>query len=64
MEDYVVCPKCGGETPGENLNCIYCGSVLPHRLGVFTNMRYGWQGYFFAFVVLAVVIALFAWLIF
>ncbi|MEJ2745035.1 MAG: hypothetical protein P8123_05025 [bacterium] len=63
MEGYVVCPNCQGETPGENLNCIYCGSVLPHRLGVFTKLRYGGRGYLFVSIVLAVLIALFAWLV-
>lgn len=63
MEGYVVCPNCRGETPGENLNCIYCGSVLPHRLGAFTKLRYGGRGYFFVFVALAVVIALLVWLV-
>jgi hypothetical protein len=63
MEDYLVCPHCHGETPGENLNCIYCGSALPHRIGVFTRLRYGGGGFFFVLVVFVILIALLAWLI-
>ena len=63
MEGYVVCTHCRGETPGENLNCIYCGSVLPHRIGVFTKLRYGGKGYLAISLALAVIIALLVWLI-
>ena len=60
MEDYIRCPHCGGETPGENLNCIYCGNTLPHRLGVFSGLRYGWKGVIFAIVAAAVLFAFIA----
>jgi len=63
MEDYVRCPRCGGDTPGENLNCIYCGAVLPSTAGVFGAMRYGVKGLFCSAVALAVILALLAWLI-
>ena len=63
MEGYLVCPRCGGETPERNLNCIYCGAALPHRIGVFTKLRYGGRGFFFVLVVLVILIALLAWLI-
>ncbi len=63
MEGYLICPHCRGETPEENLSCIYCGSTLPHGIGVFTKLRYGGKGFFFVLVLLATLIALLAWLI-
>lgn len=62
MEDYVRCPHCGGDTPGENLNCIYCGEVLPSSSGVFGTLRYGWRGVLCAAVAIAVILALLSWL--
>jgi len=63
MEGYLVCPQCGGETPEGNLACIYCGSSLPHTIGVFTKLRYGARGFFCVLVVLVILIALLAWLV-
>lgn len=64
MEGYIRCPACGEETPGENLNCIFCGAALPSTAGVFGAMRYGWKGIFCAVVALAVIASLLAWLVF
>ncbi|MDD5557396.1 MAG: hypothetical protein PHN82_09120 [bacterium] len=47
MEGSIRCPRCGEETPAENLSCIFCGATLPHRLGVFSGLRYGWRGILF-----------------
>ena len=63
MEGYLICPQCRGETPGENLNCIYCGSALPHRIGVFTKLRYVGRGFFFVLVALAIIVALLVWMV-
>jgi len=63
MQNYSVCPHCGGETPRENLNCIYCGNTLPHTLGVFSGMRYGAKGYVWLAIAAAVIAAFLACLL-
>lgn len=57
MEGYVRCHHCGKETPAGNLNCIFCGCTLPHRLGVFTGLRYGWKGALFLAMAVGVIVA-------
>ena len=64
MEGYIKCPYCGGETPEQNLTCIYCGNHLPHKLGVFTRLKHGGKGLFFAFVVAALLFTFLAWMLF
>lgn len=61
--EFMTCPRCGGETPGDNLNCIYCGDPLPHRLGVFTRLRYGGKGLLFAAAAAAAIAAFLALLL-
>jgi hypothetical protein len=63
MEGYVTCPYCGGETPSENFNCIYCGNPIPRSLGVFSGMRYGGKGIFFLIVAAAVLLGFLLWVI-
>lgn len=62
MEGYIRCPSCGSYTPEENLNCIFCGNPLPHRLGVFSGIRFGGKGILFV-VIAVIVIASFLMLI-
>ncbi|HOE27426.1 MAG: hypothetical protein IT574_02075 [Candidatus Aureabacteria bacterium] len=63
MDEYVRCPHCGGDTPDENLNCIYCGEAFPAALGVFGALRYGWRGVFCAAVALVLILSILAWLV-
>jgi hypothetical protein len=57
MEEYTECPECRKPTPSENLNCIYCGEVLPQPVGVLSGLRYSFKGWFALLVALLVLIA-------
>lgn len=61
-DEYARCPRCGGETPAENFNCIYCGEPLPRVGGVFTLLRYGGGRMLCAAIAIAVIVSLLAWL--
>jgi hypothetical protein len=56
MEEYIECPACHSQTPAENLNCIYCGEVLPEPVGVLSGLRYSFRGWLAALIALAVLI--------
>ena len=56
MNEYTECPACHGQTPPENLNCIYCGEVLPKPVGVLSGLRYSFGGWLAAIIALAVLI--------
>lgn len=60
MEEYTECPACHKPTPPENLNCIYCGEVLPRPVGVLSGLRYSFKGWLAALVALAVLIGFLA----
>jgi hypothetical protein len=57
MEEYTECPECRRPTPSENLNCIYCGEVLPKPVGALSGLRYSFKGWLAAVIALAVLIA-------
>lgn len=57
MEEYTDCPNCHTPTPSENLNCIYCGEVLPKPVGALSGLRYGMKGWIAAVIAMAVLIA-------
>ena len=57
MDDFSTCPACGTETPAENLNCIYCGEVLPRPVGMMSGLRYSLRGWFVALIAIAVLIS-------
>jgi len=57
MEDFTECPACNKPTPSENLNCIYCGEVLPQPVGVLSGLKYSFKGWLAAVVALVVLIA-------
>ncbi len=59
-EEYTECPSCHSMTPPENLNCIYCGDVLPRPVGVLSGLRYAFGGWLVAIIALAVVIGFLA----
>lgn len=59
----VCCPHCGQETPGENLNCIYCGELLDEPLGPLTGLLYGGQGRLGLILALLVAVAILVWLL-
>ena len=60
MEELSKCPACGTETPAENLNCIYCGEVLPRPVGIMSGFRYSLKGWLAALIALAVLISFLA----
>lgn len=59
-EEFTDCPSCHTSTPSENLNCIYCGAVLPRPVGPISGLRYSFKGWLVAFIALAVIIAFLA----
>ena len=60
MEEYTECPACHTATPSENLNCIYCGEVLPRPVGVISSLRYSFGGWLAALIALAVLVCFLA----
>lgn len=60
MREYVECPACHKQAPSENLNCIYCGAVLPEPVGALSGLRYSCGGWLAALVALAVLIGFLA----
>ncbi len=60
MDEYAECAACGKPTPSENLNCIYCGEVLPRPVGVISGLRYSFKGRLAALIALAVLIGFLA----
>jgi hypothetical protein len=44
-------------TPAENLNCIYCGEVLPRPVGMMSGLRYSLRGWLAALIAMAVLIS-------
>jgi hypothetical protein len=59
-EELMDCPNCGRSTPSENLNCIYCGEVLPVPLGTLSSLRYSFKGWLAALIALAVLVGFLA----
>ena len=57
MDEYIECPECGKPTPPENLNCIYCGEVLPQPVGALSGLKYWLKGWFALIIALVVLIA-------
>ena len=51
------CPACGAPTPKENLNCIYCGEILPLPVGVLSGLKYSFKGWLAAVIALVTIIA-------
>ena len=60
MEEYIECPACRKQTPSENLNCIYCGEVLPEPVGLLSGLRYSFSGWLAALIALAVLVGFLA----
>jgi hypothetical protein len=60
MEEFVDCSACNKPTPAENLNCIYCGEVLPRPVGVISGLRYSFKGWLAALIALAVLVGFLA----
>ena len=56
MEEYTECQSCHRRTPSENLNCIYCGEVLPRPVGLISGLRYSFKGWLAALIAMAVLI--------
>ncbi len=44
-------------TPSENLNCIYCGEILPLPVGVLSGLKYSFKGWLAALIALVTIIA-------
>lgn len=57
MEEYTKCRACGETTPSENLNCIYCGEILPQPVGVLSGLKYSFRGWLAAVIALVTLIA-------
>ena len=57
MQEFSRCPACGTETPAENLNCIYCGEVLPRPVGMMSGLKYSLRGWLAALIAIAVLIS-------
>jgi len=59
----VTCPHCGEATPGENLNCIYCGNLLNRPLGAISALALGWKGWLGVIFVLLVIVVFLSWIL-
>ena len=57
MEEYTECGACGKTTPSENLNCIYCGEILPQPVGVLSGLKYSFKGWLSLLIALVTLIA-------
>ena len=57
MDEHMNCPACGTPTPRENLNCIYCGEILPQPVGVLSGLKYSFKGWLAALIALVTIIA-------
>ncbi len=57
MDGHTNCQACGASTPKENLNCIYCGEILPLPVGVLSGLKYSYKGWLAAVIALVTIIA-------